>query len=80
MIISVLLKFLGLSAQNPTLEIDGEIDSSASPFLVRFNNSCLYDKVRVSRDGPKDFDCPRWVIETTDQIWNMYRGKKNNSI
>ena len=75
MIISVLLKFLGLSAQTPTLEIHGETDGSASPASVGFNNSCLYDKVGGSRDGPKDFDCPRWVIETTDQIWNMYRGK-----
>ena len=80
MIISVLLKLLGLSAQTPTQDIHGEIDGSASPLLFGFNNSCLYDKVGVSRDGPKNFDCPRWVIETTDQIWNMYRGKKNNSL
>jgi hypothetical protein len=39
-----------------------------------YNNSCLYEKEGLNRDGPKEFDCPRFVIESTDQIWNMYRG------
>merc|ERR1712136_604847 len=38
-----------------------------------FNNSCLYEKEGLNRDGPQEFDCPRFVIESTDQIWNMYR-------
>ena len=40
-----------------------------------FNNSCLYEKEGLNRDGPRDFDCPKFVIESTDQIWNMYRGE-----
>merc|ERR1712136_269394 len=38
-----------------------------------FNNSCLYEKEGLNRDGPTEFDCPKFVIESTDQIWNMYR-------
>jgi len=38
-----------------------------------YNNSCLYEKQGLNRDGPQEFDCPRFVIESTDQIWNMYR-------
>ena len=30
--------------------------------------------ILLNRDGPREFDCPRFVIESTDQIWNMYRG------
>ena len=40
-----------------------------------FNNTCLWAKEGLNRDGPREFDCPRFVIESTDQIWNMYRGK-----
>ena len=39
-----------------------------------YNNSCLYEEEELNREGPKDFDCPRFVIESTDKIWNMYRG------
>ena len=42
---------------------------------TEYINSCLYEKEGLNRDGPKEFDCPRFVIESTDQIWNMYRGK-----
>eukprot|EP00091_Calanus_sinicus_P021373 TRINITY_DN6302_c0_g1_i1.p1 TRINITY_DN6302_c0_g1~~TRINITY_DN6302_c0_g1_i1.p1 ORF type:complete len:250 (-),score=56.10 TRINITY_DN6302_c0_g1_i1:159-854(-) len=38
-----------------------------------YNNSCLYEKEGLNRDGPQEFDCPKFVIESTDQIWNMYR-------
>merc|ERR1712215_267463 len=38
-----------------------------------YNNSCLYEKEGLNRDGPREFDCPKFVIESTDQIWNMYR-------
>ena len=41
-----------------------------------YNNTCLWEKEGLNRDGPREFDCPRFVIESTDQIWNMYRGKK----
>ena len=30
--------------------------------------------ILLNREGPREFDCPRFVIESTDQIWNMYRG------
>jgi len=39
---------------------------------IRYN-SCLWEKPGLNRDGPQEFDCPRFVIESTDQIWNMYR-------
>merc|ERR1712123_470816 len=38
-----------------------------------YNNGCLYEKEGLNRDGPKEFDCPKFVIESTDEIWNMYR-------
>jgi len=38
-----------------------------------YNNSCLYEEEGLNREGPKEFDCPRFVIDSTDQIWNMYR-------
>merc|ERR1711970_1134872 len=38
-----------------------------------YNNSCLYEKEGLNREGPREFDCPKFVIESTDQIWNMYR-------
>ena len=40
-----------------------------------YNNSCLYQNEGLNRDGPQDFDCPKFIIESTDQIWNMYRGR-----
>ena len=43
-----------------------------------YNNSCLYEKEGLNRDGPKEFDCPKFVIESTDEIWNMYRGEEYN--
>merc|ERR1711879_719918 len=38
-----------------------------------YNNTCLWEKEGLNRAGPREFDCPRFVIESTDQIWNMYR-------
>merc|ERR1711972_1120723 len=38
-----------------------------------YNNTCMWQKEGLNRDGPREFDCPRFVIESTDQIWNMYR-------
>merc|ERR1712107_537096 len=38
-----------------------------------YNNTCLWEKEGLNRDGPREFDCPRFAIESTDQIWNMYR-------
>ena len=40
-----------------------------------YNNSCLYEQEGLNLEGPTEFDCPKFVIESTDQIWNMYRGK-----
>ena len=42
-----------------------------------YNNSCLYEKEGLNRVGPKEFDCPNFVIDSTHQIWNMYRGKQD---
>ena len=44
--------------------------------VTGFNNSCLVQNTQtdLDRDGPREFDCAKWVIESTDQIWNMYRG------
>ena len=43
-----------------------------------FNNSCLYAGGGrgggLNREGPREFDCARFVVESTDRIWNMYRG------
>merc|ERR1719376_1061894 len=38
-----------------------------------YNNSCLYEQEGLNLEGPTEFDCPKFVIESTDQIWNMYR-------
>merc|ERR1712018_106432 len=38
-----------------------------------YNNTCLWEKEGLNREGPREFDCPKFVIESTDQIWNMYR-------
>merc|ERR1712142_861256 len=38
-----------------------------------YNSSCLFEQEGLNREGPKEFDCPKFVIESTDQIWNMYR-------
>jgi len=38
-----------------------------------FDNSCLYQQEGLNREGPREFDCPKFVIESTDHIWNMYR-------
>ena len=40
-----------------------------------YNNSCLWRDAGLNRDGAKNFDCERFVIDSTDQLWNMYRGK-----
>ena len=42
---------------------------------TNYNNTCMWQKEGLNRNGPREFDCPRFVIESTDQIWNMYRGK-----
>ena len=38
--------------------------------LVGFNNSCLYQNKKLNRNGPQTFDCPKFVIDSTDAIWN----------
>jgi len=39
-----------------------------------FNNTCLWQDNKLNLDdGPKNFDCERFVIDSTDQLWNMYR-------
>ena len=48
--------------------------SSSSVSDTGFNNSCLARDAGLNREGPRKFNCPQWVIESTDRIWNMYRG------
>jgi len=43
---------------------------------VGFNNSCLYLNKKLNRNGPQTFDCPKFVIDSTDQIWNT----NNNNV
>lgn len=43
---------------------------------VGFNNSCLYQNKKLNRNGPQTFDCPKFVIDSTDAIWNT----NNNNI
>merc|ERR1712004_153304 len=38
-----------------------------------YNNTCLWKSAGLNRAGPKNFDCGRFVIDSTDQLWNMYR-------
>merc|ERR1712012_872797 len=38
-----------------------------------YNNTCLWKSAGLNRSGPKNFDCERFVIDSTDQLWNMYR-------
>jgi len=38
-----------------------------------YNNSCLYQKQVLNRYGPRTFDCAKFVIDSTDEIWNMNR-------
>merc|ERR1712079_384740 len=76
MIMNLLLRLLGLSFQTSNQEIQSIDIKNVSEYplpIVRYNNSCLYNQVGLNREEPRNFDCPRWVIETTDQIWNMYR-------
>ena len=72
MMISALARLLQLSTANILLS------DSASAQVRRgetgFNNSCLGRDSRLNRAGPREFDCAQWVIESTDMIWNMYRG------
>jgi len=38
-----------------------------------FDNSCLYKRNILNRYGPKKFNCPKFVIDSTDEIWNSNR-------
>ena len=72
MMFSALARLLQLSTANILL-------SDTDPAQVRrgetgFNNSCLVRDSGLNREGPREFDCAQWVIESTDKIWNMYRG------
>ena len=48
------------------------------PSQSAFNNTCLISKL-TPPPGPQTFDCPKWVIETTDEIWNL-RPNVNQSL
>jgi len=61
-------KRLGKLGQNKTFEKSGKVEKAG------FNNSCLFQNQKLNRDGPKTFDCPKFVIESTDEIWNEHNG------
>jgi len=42
------------------------------PQETGFNNSCLFEG-RRRQAGPRKLDCAKFVVESTDKIWNMYR-------
>merc|ERR1719167_2150067 len=44
-----------------------------SGHISMYNNSCLYSSQALTRDGPRNFDCQKFVIDSTDEIWNMNR-------
>merc|ERR1712013_842243 len=50
---------------------DGKITGQVT---TGYNNTCLWKSAGLNRSGPKNFDCERFVIDSTDQLWNMYRG------
>ena len=56
----------------------GKVAKIAEPLETGYNNSCLYTGGGrgggLNREGPREFDCARFVVESTDRIWNMYRG------
>jgi len=47
--------------------------STGEQLPTGYNNSCLWRDAGLNRDGAKNFDCERFVIDSTDQLWNMYR-------
>jgi len=41
-----------------------------------YNNSCIYKNQVLNRYGPRTFDCAKFVIDSTDEIWNMNRSEE----
>ena len=71
MMFSALARLLQLSTANILLSDPASAQVRSE---TGFNNSCLARDSRLNRAGPREFDCAQWVIESTDKIWNMYRG------
>merc|ERR1719438_438472 len=74
MMFSVLAQLLQLSTAR-ILVRDRDL-SGLSPVTsseTGFNNSCLVKDSSLNREGPREFNCARFVIESTDRLWNMYR-------
>ena len=75
MMFSVLAQLLQLSTARILVR---DRDSSPLPPVRRsetgFNNSCLARDSSLNREGPREFNCAQFVIESTDRLWNMYRG------
>ena len=78
MMFSVLAQLVQLSTARVLVR---DRDSSPLPPVRRsetgFNNSCLAGDSRLNREGPREFNCAQWVIESTDRLWNMYRGDQH---
>lgn len=72
MMFSALARLLQLSTAN--ILISDTAPAQVWQGETGFNNSCLVRDSRLNREGPREFDCAKWVIESTDKIWNMYRG------
>jgi hypothetical protein len=43
------------------------------------NNSCLIQHLQPARDGPQNFDACGFVIQSTDEVWNL-RGNVDEAI
>ena len=71
MMFSVLSQLLQISTARVLLS---DPPSSVRRGETGFNNSCLVRDASLNRRGPREFDCSKFVVESTDQIWNMYRG------
>ena len=76
MMFSVLSQLMQLSTARILIR-DQPALSSSSISDTGYNNSCLARDAGLNREGPRKFNCPQWVIESTDRIWNMYRGTNN---
>ena len=73
MMFSVLSQLLQLSTARVLLS-DPPTSALVRSGETGFNNSCLVSGASLNRRGPREFDCSKFVVESTDQIWNMYRG------
>jgi len=41
--------------------------------VIAFDNKCLYERQILNRKGPRTFNCAKFVVDSTDEIWNSNR-------